>query len=313
VRHCVPVAYIQRMRDDRAVHVLPTATTHVGSPVARPTAAGIQPADTPLPPPAPHVTGPDLPAISPRHPALPAPPSLAELVRLAASAPHDERFVPGSHPSTIRNAHYANTRSQLAFALSGPYNSVEGDVRVRNGLAVMQHDARGRADLTFEQWAVLAAHAGKHLRIDIKEPTALDHVTRTLRQHGIPDGQVTFNVAIDTSWRHGLTLDRVRALRSDFPASWITINLPLPLGPGYLLAARAARAIGGERLGVAVVAGLVRRADVALLRRTFAAVNAWNIPQLGDINVTDTTAHLRHIGVNGMIDLRRKNDPLASA
>jgi hypothetical protein len=285
----------------------------MGPTVSRLNSTVIPLADEPPQPAVSTLPGPDLPVIPPRHPALPTPPSLPELMQLAAAAPQGERFVPGSHPSTIRNAHYANTRSQLAFALAGPYNSVEGDVRVRDGRAVMQHDVRGRADLSFEQWALLAARAGKHLRIDIKEPAALDHVTRTLRQHRIPDSQVTFNVGIDMPWRSGVPIDRARSLRSEFPASWITINLSLPLGPGYLLAAHAARTIGGDRLGVAVMPGWVRAADVELLRRSFAVVNAWNLPHRHDLNIPATTAHLRKIGVNGMIDLRRRDDPLASA
>ncbi len=260
------------------------------------------------------VPGPELPPIPPRHPALPNPvPALATLATLAANAPADQRFTPGDHPSTIRNAHYANTRAQLGYALAGPYNSVEGDVRVRNGIPVMQHDDDAAHDLTFEQWALLGARGGKHLRIDIKEPAALAQVSETLERLGIPAGAVTFNVGLATPFSKGLSVDSIRALRGRFPTSWITLNLPLPLGPGYLLAARAARAIGGDRLGVAVMAGLVHRGDIELLRRSFAAVNAWNLPLLGDPDVAAMTAKLRAIGVNGMIDLRRRDDPLAAA
>lgn len=255
--------------------------------------------------------GPQLPAIPPRHPALPSPPSLDELQALAERAPTSQRFVPGSHPSTLRNAHYTNTRSQLAFALAGPYNSVEGDVRMRDGRAVMQHDSHGRADLTFEQWAMVATRAGKHLRVDVKEPAALAEVTKQLSRIGVPPGSITFNVAIDTPWGAGSSIETIRALRADWPASWITLNLPLPLGPGYLLAARAARLIGSERLGVAVMAGLVGRRDVELLRRSFAAVNAWNLPRLG-VDLDREARRLRAIGVNGMLDLRSSEDPLAT-
>lgn len=256
--------------------------------------------------------GPELPAIPPRHPALPWPaPGLGELSALAASAPAAERFTPGARPSSIRNAHYTNTRSQLAHALAGRYNSVEGDVRLRGGRAVMQHDTVGRHDLTFEQWATFAAVAGKHLRVDVKEPEALAQVEATLRRLRVPPGSVTFNVALDTPWSTGLPIEQVRALRDRFDGSWVTINLPLPLGAGYLLAARAARAIGGPRLGVAVLAGAVHRGDVELLRRSFAVVNAWNLPQLGPRDLAREAQRLRGIGVDGMLDLRRRDDPLA--
>ncbi|MCW2920301.1 MAG: Family with sequence similarity er [Thermoleophilia bacterium] len=259
------------------------------------------------------VPGPELPPVRPKHPALPNPvPSLARLAELAAAAPADQRFTPGDHPSTIHNAHYSNTRAQLAYALAGPYNSVEGDVRVRDGIPVMKHDPDAAYDLTFEQWALIASRAGKHLRIDLKEPAALAQVAATLERLGIPAGSVTFNVGLPTPWSAGVPIDAIRALRMRFPASWITLNLPVPLGPGYLLAVRAAQAIGGDHLGVAIMGGLVHRGDIAFLRSAFAVVNAWNLPLLGDPDVVAMTAKLRAIGVNGMVDLRRKDDPLAN-
>jgi hypothetical protein len=271
-------------------------------------------AGMPLPPaPRADIPGPELPSVPSRHPSLPSPPpSLEQLARLADRAPAHERFAPGSHPSTIRNAHYTNTRAQLAYALAGPYNSVEGDVRLRDGRPVMQHDSGAPHDLTFEQWALLAHRAGKHLRIDLKEPSTLPQVEDALRRIGVPAGSITFNVGLATPWSAGLRVDEVRLLRDRFPTSWVTLNLPLPFGPGYLLAARAARAIGGERLGVAVMSGLVHRGDVELLRRSFAVVNAWNLPLLGDPDIAEATARLRAIGVNGMLDLRRRDDPLAN-
>jgi hypothetical protein len=258
------------------------------------------------------IPGPELPPVAPRHPALPSPPpGLAQLAALAANAPADARFPPGAHPSTIRNAHYTNTRAQLAHAFAGPYNSIEGDVRLRDGRAVMQHDRTAAHDLTFEQWAMLGARAGKHLRIDLKEPAALSHVVATLQRLGVEPGMVTFNVGLRTPWSSGLAIDEVRTLRDRFDGAWVTLNLPAPLGAGYVLVEQAARAIGGPRLGVAVVAGLVRAADVTRLRRSFAVVNAWNLPVLGPGDLAREAARLRAIGVNGMLDLRRRDDPLA--
>lgn len=268
-------------------------------------AAGVQPASAPIP-------GPELPAVPGRHPALPSPPpSLAELGHIADSAPVGWRFTPGSHPSTIRNAHYGNTRAQLAYALQHAYNSVEGDVRVRDGRAVMQHDPHGRADLTFAQWATTMARAGRHLRIDVKEHAAIGEITNTLEQLGVPGGSVTFNVGIDMPWSSGFQVDEVRQLRDRFPGCWITLNLPVPLGPGYVLASRAAREIGGDHLGVAVMAGLVHRSDIEYLRRSFDVVNVWNVPGLLGVDPERDAPKLRAMGANGMLDLRRADDPLA--
>jgi hypothetical protein len=260
------------------------------------------------------VPGPELPPAPPTHPSLPDPaPGLEQLAAIADAAPADQRFVPGSHPSTIRNAHYSNKRAQLAYALAGPYNSVEGDVRMRDGVPVMSHDPKAPVDLTFEQWAFLAARAGKHLRIDLKESRAIPAVTGILQRLGIESGRVTFNVGVLNPFASATTtLEVIRGLRTSFPEAWVTINLPLPLGPGYVLAERVARTLGPRHLGVAITAGLTFEHDVRLLRRSFEVVNAWNLPQLGNPDVAAMTAKLRAMGVNGMIDLRRRDDPLAN-
>lgn len=255
--------------------------------------------------------GPELPQLRPIHPALPYPVSLAELERRAAAADPAHRIAPRAHPSTMRNAHYANTRSQLAFALSGPYNTVEGDLRLRDGIPVMQHDDISRRDLTFEQWALLVHRAGKHLRIDIKEATALRPVEEILRRHGIPDDVVTFNVSAALPWSEGhVPSDDVVALRAAHPGSWITINLAVPEGPVYRYAAFIARRIGRERLGTTVLAGFVGADQVQHLRGAFEFVNAWNVPGLRRLDLAAESARLRAIGVNGMLDLRAQGDPL---
>lgn len=260
------------------------------------------------------VPGPELPPVPPKHPALPNPvPGLAQLAAIADAAPADQRFTAGAHPSTIRNAHYTDTRAQLAYALAGPYNSVEGDVRMRDGIPVMSHDPKAQIDLTFEQWATLAARAGKHLRIDLKESRAIPAVTAILERIGAESGRVTFNVGVLNPFASATTtLETIRGLRTRFPDAWVTINLPVPLGPGYLLAARVARELGPRHLGVAITAGLTFEHDVRLLRRSFEVVNAWNVPQLFSPDVPAMVAKLRAMGVNGMIDLRRREDPLAN-
>jgi hypothetical protein len=257
--------------------------------------------------------GPELPAIPPKHPALPVPPSLGQLERIADAAPAAQRWTPGGAPALVHNAHYSNTRSQLAFSLAGPYNSVEGDIRMRDGVPVMQHDSHGAYDLTFEQWAILAARAGKHLRCDVKEAAALEPVARILERLGVPAGSITFNVAAGTPWSSAnQSVSTIKALQARFPGCWVTLNLPLPFGPGYLLAMRIAKEIGKDHLGVAIMGGLIHARDVSLLRRTFEVVNAWNEPKIKELDIVAETARLRSIGVNGMIDLRRRDDPLAS-
>lgn len=257
--------------------------------------------------------GPELPQVRPSHPQLPYPVTLAELERRAGAAAADpaNRTSPRAHPSTMRNAHYANTRSQLAYALSGPYNTVEGDLRLRDGIPVMQHDNISRRDMTFEQWALLVHRAGKHLRLDIKEARAIGPVEDVLRRHGIPDDVVTFNVSAGLPWSDGhVPVDHVVALRARHPGAWIGINLAVPEGPVYRYAALVARRIGPERLGTTVLAGFADEDDVRRLRSRFEFVSAWNIPGLKHLDIPTEAARLRAIGVNGMLDLRSKGDPL---
>ncbi|MCW2922081.1 MAG: hypothetical protein JWL76_1955 [Thermoleophilia bacterium] len=262
----------------------------------------------------PHVPGPELPAVPPHRPGLPVPPSLRQLDQLAAAADPAHRSADGAHPSTMHNAHYSNTRSQLAYALTHPFNSIEGDIRLRDGVLVMQHDGVSEHDLTFEQWATLVATAGRHMRLDVKEAAALAPVEETVRRLGIPDGIMTFNVGLGTPWfQSNMPAEAVAALRARHPRSWITVNLPLPTGPVYEYAVRVARRIGPERLGTTILATHVSRDAVRKLRGAFAFLNAWNVPGWKPIDDIDAeTARLRAMGVNGMIDLRRRDDPLGS-
>ena len=156
-------------------------------------------------------------------------------------------------------------------------------------------------------------HLPLHLRIDLKEARAIPQVAATLARIGVPSGSVTFNVGVLNPMSSATaSIETIQLLRQQFPDAWVTLNLPVPLGPGYLLASRIARQLGGRRLGVAITAGLAHAGDVRLLRRSFEVVNAWNVPQLGLNDSAAMVAKLRAMGVNGMIDLRRADDPLAS-
>src|SRR4051794_40906025 len=191
--------------------------------------------------------GPEFPPVPPKSPKLPSPvPTLDQLEQLALHAPARYRFQPGSHPSTMHNAHYGNTRTQLAYALAGPYNSVEGDVRLRDGVPVMQHDHDAPHDLTFEQWATLMATAGKHMRIDMKERTTLAPIIDILERLHVPQGSITFNVGAGLPGTPAnQTVETINRLRARFPGSWYSINLPVPFGPVYELAAHIGRSLGG--------------------------------------------------------------------
>jgi hypothetical protein len=261
----------------------------------------------------PLLPGPELPPVPPKHPSLPNPvPTLAQLEQIADHANAAYRFTPGSHPSTMHNAHYGNTRTQLGYALAGPYNSVEGDVRFRDGVPVMQHDHDAPRDMTFEQWATLVARAGRHMRVDVKEHEALAPVVEILERLRVPQGSITFSLGSGLPGTPSFeSVATIRALRDRFPGSWFTISPIVPFGPVYEIATRIAKAIGPARLGITVTAGYVSERDVRKLRGSFEFINAWNVPQFKPIDIEAETARLRAMGVNGMIDLRRSDDPFA--
>jgi hypothetical protein len=214
--------------------------------------------------------------------------------------------------SIASNAHYTNTRHQLAYALANNYNSLEGDVRMRDGVAVMAHDRGRTPELTLAQWASHGASAGRMLRIDLKEREALNSVTQAVRELKIPDDRLTFNVSANAPWlKSNFSTQGLRELRAAFPNAWITLNAPFPLPLGYELAADAAKHVGGK-VGLSLQAQLVTKGTVRHLKGHGLTVSAWNHPPLWQPkNIEGMRRSLREKGVDGMIDLRRKDDPLA--
>ena len=255
-------------------------------------------------------SAPAAPAVAP--PALPVPTD-AQLDKLATAHP-EFAFPRGGDLSLAHNAHYTNSRAQLGYALDHPYNELEGDVRFRGGTAVMAHDSGADNGMTFEHWARLGAQAGRMLRVDIKEAKALPSIEATLAKLQVPDDRVSFNLSVDAPWmKSNFAVDAVRALRERHPDAWITFNTPLPERAGYAVVGRVARQVGGPRLGVALQGQFVTVRDVAWLKAHNLTVNVWNYPPLWEpTDVEATTAAYRAMGVNGQIDLRRRDDPLAN-
>jgi len=242
---------------------------------------------------------------------VPTGPSLEELTRLAGAHP-DQAWPLDAHISTAHNAHYSNTRAQLAIALSGEYNSLEGDIRVRDGVAVMAHDSGRVPELTFEQWATLGARSGKMLRVDVKDAGALASVVDTLDRLRVPHERITFNLSVEQPWSGAsVSMRAAKAVRHLFPAAWISLNRPLPGTLGIRAVIEAGQALGGK-VAVAMRAPGVDPDDVRRARAGGITVNIWNLPLLWQpANVAAETARLRALGVNGQIDLRRRDDPLA--
>lgn len=135
----------------------------------------------------------------------------------------------------------------------------------------------------------------------------------TLNALGVPSDRVTFNISAYQPWLpSNVSIDGLKELRAGFPEAWITFNVPVPIRLGYDLVIRAAQHVGGK-VGVALQAQLVNPGTVAHLRGSLT-VNVWNHPPLWEpADIAAETARLRAMGVDGMIDLRRRDDPLADS
>jgi hypothetical protein len=177
----------------------------------------------------------------------------------------------------------------------------------------MAHDAHRTADLTFSEWATAIAASGRLLRIDLKEARALPSVLATMKRLGVAPERVSFNVSPYAPGRAAnMSIDAIRQLRARFPTSWITLNNPLPFWPGHDLTVHAAHLVGGK-VGMALMAPRISEKLVRRLTSAGVTVNVWNHPPLwAPVDTAKEAARLRSMGVNGYIDLRRKDDPLAS-
>lgn len=227
-----------------------------------------------------------------------------------ARARPDAAWRRGDHISRSHNAHYTNTLPQFEYALKNRYNSLEGDVRLEDGVPVMAHD-RGRTDgLTFHDWADIGNVSGRMLRVDLKEQAALAPVVAELQRLEVPDWRTSFNIEALRPGAAHIGVDELKQLRARFPESPISLNTPLPIRPVHDALKATARKVGGTMMS-AVQAPLATRDGVAYLKPEFI-VNAWNFPPLWQPrDIRAETARLRGLGVDGMIDLRRRDDPLA--
>jgi hypothetical protein len=103
----------------------------------------------------------------------PAPPALLLLADQTAPS----RRAAGS--GELAHAHLSNRIDELSAVLSGSYQSIEGDVGVTRGVAVMRHDPRDEIEMTFRQWLQVVVRADFAIvKVDVKrdllEPIVAD-------------------------------------------------------------------------------------------------------------------------------------------
>lgn len=252
-----------------------------------------------------------------------------DLTSLAKARP-DLAWRPGQHISTARNAHYSHTPSFVEHALRGEYNSIEADIRLVAGQAVVAHDANGTYQFTLDEMLGILGPSNRMVRLDIKDAGALDDAVRAVRAAGIDDRRLTFNFTVAEDPRpdklgaaepHTYTEETSLAdalrVRAQFPNAHIGLNVrtifaDAPIGPNvpdYSPSEFDRLAAVGNQLGGAVMVAIEAQHAkpwmVEKLKRSGVMVGAWNdttifVPP----DAAPWVQKLRDMGFDGQIDVR---------
>ena len=214
------------------------------------------------------------------------------------------------------NAHSTNTKQDLAHALDGPYNFLEGDVRTEINPPYrleMRHDKGHESgdNLYLDEWLKAGAASGRGLKLDVKEGERMPEILDAVERAGVPDGKLMFNIGDGDAARWGTEI------RRRFPDATIALNPTDELGgrensgplEGWQVTRMLehARAIGGPTTFVVRQDRLTDAAIGALEAR--GPVSVWNAPSRGGVDDVDAlTGQLRERGVTGVIDLRASMD-----
>jgi len=229
---------------------------------------------------------------------LSGPGMIGSLIDVARANPGG-RWQAGTDIARARNAHVTNTAGELRTALSGPFDWLECDVRVRGGVLVTAHGSHDRRALHLRDWLRIAVASGRGIKLDVKEATALTALLYLVRESGADQASVIVNVPAG----NGAAARRIRSVLPD-----CIVNLdpgPAPYTAAALeRVAAVARSIGGQVM-VPLDAQHVTPEVVRLARRA-GRVAIWNDPRRFDPGPVDAaTKRLRAMGVDGMVDLRR--------
>lgn len=230
---------------------------------------------------------------------------------LAKTTPRAVRWAADEPIARARNAHYTNRADQLEYALRNGYNSLEGDVRQRDGVLIMAHDHNQTSGMRFNDWLSVAQASQRMVRIDVKDPRVFPAIVEELTQHHVSDDRLTLNVSVVGGWdRLRVPLFQLQAFRAAFPHAYLGMNLPLPFGPVADAVAGVARQLPGRNM-VALQSALVSAQSVQRMHDKGFIVGAWNEARLSNpTDVGAATQRLREFGVDGMIDVRRRDDAL---
>lgn len=262
---------------------------------------------------------------------------LNELNALADARP-DLAWKGDKSIGAARNAHYTNTPDEMAAALRGEHDWLEGDVRLEGGLralpaigdrqAIMAHDPTDIGGMTLDEWVKVGMRSGRGLKLDIKQATAVDEVLEVLAKNQVPDERLILNVGVgwgpgglggianelfDSAldpWVHEGDLKKLRAAH---PEAIINLSLstrPQPPGTAYsdsqLDKLIKMAKLAGEPVMFPLRAEFVTPEVVEKLK-PYGKVAIWN--DTSSFNPKDVEAEIRRfrgMGVDGVIDLMTK-------
>jgi hypothetical protein len=221
---------------------------------------------------------------------------LTELLRRAHARP-ELAWNPATDIAQGRNAHRTNLRAELASALEGPFDWLEGDVQMGADGPVMQHSIGDPVDLDVRGWLTVAAASGRGTKLDVKDPKALPGVIAAVVASGIPQGRLIINVG---AWSTQL----LQSIRRALPDVIVNISpaADADLTPADLVQMQLAARIVGGKVMFPVRDDLVT-ADVVHALAPYGRIAVWNTPGITNPGPR-RVGRLRDLGVDGMIDLR---------
>lgn len=230
---------------------------------------------------------------------------LRSLLALAAARP-DLAWPEGRDISAARAAHATNAPEELAAALAGEHDFLEGDVRIdAHGRVVMSHNPGAPRILTLDEWLVVGLRSGRGLKLDFKDAAAIVPAVHRAARMGVPSHRFLVNVTVQGERGSVVSLDQLREVRRVYPDVLVNISVCAGRYDERTLErmARWARAAKGPTMFPLrhdlVTHEVVRRV------RPFGRVAIWNEPALSSpACIERASRRLRAMGVDGMIDLR---------
>lgn len=174
----------------------------------------------------------------------------------------------------------AQTREEVAEALTSDANWLERDV--------------GKASLV--SWLKLVQPTGRGLKLDVRDPSEMEEITREVRESGVPSERLMWNLPDEAmaTWGAKLRHKFPRAVLAIQPTSGLTELKSAEIARMMSLAKKCGAPctflVQAERLTDAAIRALKVAGEVSVIGRT-----GKSLPEAEE--------ELREKGVDGMIDL----------